>query len=233
VQILQSLLNVVPQLIGGLVILIAGWFIGGLLGRFVRRLASRAGAESLAQRAGIDPFLERIWGKEATTARVLGFIATWWIRILAIDAAVAVFGIPALSRAVDAILGYIPTVFAAVLILLAGAFLARIGREGTTAAATAGSLPVPFLLGLAAQALILFLTLSAVLQQLNVAATVAQDLLVAVLALIVGAGILGLGLAFGLGGRDAAARLIERAASGRTAERGADQQSSPRSDATS
>lgn len=207
--ILETLIGWVPQLIGGLVILVAGWFIGGWLGGLLKKLADRAGLDRFTQHAGVNAFGERAGWKEASAGKLLGFIATWWIRVLAILGAVDVFGVPQLSQAVKAIFDYIPTLFAATLILLAGAFLARLARDLVTGLATGADLPVPGTLGLATQAVVLFLTCVAVLQQLNVAAVLAQDLLVALLALVVGAGILGLGLAFGLGGRDAAARVIE------------------------
>jgi hypothetical protein len=208
---LRTLMNGLPQIIGGLVILIVFWIIAGILGGLIRRIADRVGLDRVTERAGINAFLTRAGWHDVSAGKILGTIAKWWIRVLAIAGAVNAFGIPQLSQAVQSIFDYIPTVFAAVLILLVGAFLAKIAGDLVRGFAAGSRLPAPRAIGTAAQAMILFLTFIAVLQQLNIAAGVAQDLLIAVLALVVGAGVLGFGLAFGLGGRDAAGRLIEQA----------------------
>lgn len=208
---LRTLMNGLPQIIGGLIILIVFWIIAGILGGIIRRIADRLGLDRLTERAGVNAFLTRAGWKDVSAGKVLGTIAKWWIRVLAIAGAVNAFGIPQLSQAVQSIFNYIPTVFAAVLILVVGAFLAKIAGDIVRGFAAGSHLPAPNALGTATQVMILFLTFIAVLQQLDVAAGVAQDLLIAVLALVVGAGVLGIGLSFGLGGRDAAGRLIEQA----------------------
>lgn len=174
--------------------------MGGVIGR----IADRLGLDRLTERAGINTLLSRAGWRDASAGRLLGAIAKWWIRVLAIAGAVNAFAIPQFSQALQAIFNYLPTVFAAVLILLVGAFLAKIARDLVSGFAAGASLPWPEPLGVATQAMVLFLTFIAVLQQIDVAAGVAQDLLIAVLALVVGAGVPGIGLSFGLGGRDAA-----------------------------
>lgn len=206
---LRTLMNALPQILGGLIILVVLWVVGGILGRIIARVADRFGLDRLTDRAGINDFLERAGWHEASAGRILGAIAKWWIRILAVLAAVNAFGIPQLSQAVQAIFNYLPNLFAAIVILLVGAFLAKIAADLVTGFAAGSRMPSPSGLGTVTRVIVLFLTFIAVLQQLQIAAGVAQDVLVAALALVVGAGVLGVGLSFGLGGREAARRIIE------------------------
>lgn len=206
---LKTLFDALPQIIGGLIILIVLWIVAGILGRIIARVCDRVGLDRLTRGAGINDFLQRAGWQHVSAGRMLGAIAKWWIRVLAILAAVNAFGIPQVSQAVQSIFNYFPTVFAAILILLVGAFLARIVGDLVAGFAAGAQMPSPRRLGTAARIIVLFITVTAVLQQLRIAAVIAQDLLVAVLALAVGAGVLAIGLSFGLGGRDAARRLIE------------------------
>jgi TRAP-type C4-dicarboxylate transport system permease small subunit len=103
------------------------------------------------------------------------------------------------------VLGYLPNVFAAVLILLASVLIASVASKALVAAIrTAGSHKPDFYGKLAYYAVVFFGVLAA-LNQLQIADELVQTLFMG----IVFAVSLGLGLAFGLGGKETAARYLE------------------------
>ena len=104
----------------------------------------------------------------------------------------------------EVVLGYLPQVFAAALILFVGVLVAQLAKDLLMGALRgAGSKNVE-LYGKLTYALVLAFSIMAVLNQLQIAADLVQILFMG----IVFALSLGTGLAFGLGGRDAAGKYI-------------------------
>ncbi len=203
----DTFFRAIPQIIGALVLLVIGWIIAGLIGRLVQKLLDRIGADRLTQRAGIDGFLQRAGVRNASAGMVAGFIVKWWIRLIVLEVAIPALGIAAITTTLDRIVAYIPSIVAALLIILVGAFIARLAGDAVRGIARGAGFGNAEAIGRITQAVILVLVFVAALQQIHVAETLVNELLVAVLAALA----LAAGLAFGLGGRDVAARMLEGA----------------------
>jgi len=196
-----------PQILGAIIILVIGWIIAGLIGNLVRKVLDRAGADRLTRRAGIDSFLQKAGIRNASAGLVFGFVVKWWIRLIVLEIAIPALGISAITTTLDKIVSYLPSVIAALLIILIGAFLAKLAGEAVRGIAQGAGFGSANTLGTIVQVSILVLVFVAALQQLHVAETLVNELLIAVLVAIA----LAAGLAFGLGGRDVAARMMQKA----------------------
>jgi hypothetical protein len=134
----------------------------------------------------------------------LGTIAFWWIFLMFIVNALDALALPTITAYLTLLLGYIPRLFVAFLIVVAGALIANV-VAGAVRGATAEMSPTTSgLLGtLARWGILLFALLTAVTEL-----DIAQSMIFILFASAVGMVALAGGLAFGLGGRETAAQIV-------------------------
>lgn len=202
VEVMQYL----PQLVIALLVLVVGWIIGGLLGGMVKRAFAVLKINEALDKAGVDTLSEKA-GVAFKPGQFAGSLVKWFI-ILAF--AVVSFDILGLQEVTtfmrEVVLGYLPQVFAAILILFAAVVVARIAGEAVVAALRASNVHKPELFGKLTRWLIIGFGIMATLNQLQIAAELINTLFMG----IVFALSLGAGLAFGLGGKNAAGEFIEK-----------------------
>jgi hypothetical protein len=131
----------------------------------------------------------------------------WFVIIVFLVASFDVLGLAQVNLFLqEVVLGYLPRVLAAALVLLVGGVVGDIaGRVVVTAAKTAGVASAHFAGAVAKWAVWVFAILVA-LSHLGIATAFSQTLFTGVVIAIS----LALGLSFGLGGQEAASRYIER-----------------------
>ncbi len=193
----SKLLGFIPNLLGGLVILVIGYFVAKVLGKLVGKLLGRVGFDHWMERAGVSGVLQRS-GTGLTASAVLGKVVFWFVFLISFTMFASALGVPEISAFMSTMLSYIPRIFAAIVILCLAAlfanFLAAIirGATGNETLAKVGRYAI------------LVYAAFAALTQLGIAVQLTGNTLLIVLA---GAS-LALGLAFGLGGREMAARAL-------------------------
>ncbi|HEV2457599.1 MAG TPA: mechanosensitive ion channel domain-containing protein [Ktedonobacterales bacterium] len=218
-QALLTLLNEVllflPRLLTFAVILIVGYIIARVVRTLLTKGLRAVHFDNIATRAGVTRALE-LAGTRLDAAAVLAEVVFWWIFLVFIEMAVDALGLTQITAFINAVLGYIPNVFVAILILIIGALIANVVADVVKGAAgEAGLTMAPMLAGVARWAILLFAFLAA-LTQLNVA----QNMIFILFAALVGMMALAGGLALGLGGVDTARGLISGWAMGRNLQPG-------------
>lgn len=192
-----KLLGFVPNLLGGLVILVVGYFVAKVLGKLVGKLLGKVGFDQWMDRAGVSGVLQRS-GTGLTASAMLGKVVFWFVFLISFTMFASALGVPEISAFMSTMLGYIPRIFAAIVIICLAAlfanFLAAIirGATGNETLAKVGKYAI------------LVYAAFAALTQLGIAVQLTGNTLLIVLA---GAS-LALGLAFGLGGREMAGRAL-------------------------
>ena len=192
-----KLLGFVPNLLGGLVILLIGYFVAKVLGKLVAKLLGKVGFDQWMERAGVSGVLQRS-GTGLTASAMLGKVVFWFVFLISFTMFASALGVPEISAFMSDMLGYIPRIFAAIVIICLAAlfanFLAAIirGATGNETLAKVGKYAV------------LVYAAFAALTQLGIAVQLTGNTLLIVLA---GAA-LAMGLAFGLGGREMASRAL-------------------------
>lgn len=201
-----GVINFVPNLVIALVILVLGWLIGALLGRAVAQVIRALKVDEALRRAGLESFLRR-GGTNLDAGAFLGALVKWFVVIVFLVAAFDVLGLAQVNLFLqEVVLGYLPRVLAAALVLLVGGVVGDIaGRVVVTAAKTAGVASAHFAGAIAKWAVWVFAILVA-LSHLGIAAAFSQTLFTGIVIAIS----LALGLSFGLGGQEAAGRFIEK-----------------------
>lgn len=196
----------IPNLIVAIIIFIVGWLIGVGLGRVVKQIVDALRIDNALRSTGLERVLARA-GFELSSGKFLGFLVEWFFIIVFLVASLDVLNLKTVNLFIsDVVLGYLPQVIVAVLILLVAAVVAEAAERVVVGSAKAASLHSAGFLGKVARYAIWIFALLAALAQLNVATAFVQTLFTG----IVIAASLAVGLAFGLGGQGAAARYIDR-----------------------
>lgn len=194
-----TLLNFIPRLIGALIILLIGWLVAKAISKLVTTLLQKVRFDQTMDRANINGFLQRT-GTGLTASSLLGKVAFWFVFIITLTMFASALGVPQISGFLNEMVGYIPNVFAALLILflavLLGRFLSGIVRGVTNSEVLAK---------LTYWGIVIYAVFMA-LMQLHIA----QQLTGPTFLIILGGISLAMGLAFGLGGRDQAKEAIDR-----------------------
>ncbi|MBI3572484.1 hypothetical protein HY091_03070 [Candidatus Kaiserbacteria bacterium] len=205
-NLFYGLVGFVPNLVVAIVIFIVGWLIGMGLGRVVAQIVNSLRIDAALRAAGFEHALARA-GFELSSGKFLGFLVEWFFVIVFLVAALDVLHLEAVNFFIrDVVLGYLPQVIVAVLILLVAAVVAQAAERVVVGSAKAASLVAAGFLGKVARYAIWVFAFLAALSQLQVASAFVQTLFTGIVIAVA----LAVGLAFGLGGQQAAARWLEK-----------------------
>ncbi|MSR03141.1 MAG: hypothetical protein EXR94_10465 [Gemmatimonadetes bacterium] len=199
----DQLAAVVPAFFGSLLILVAGYFIAKMVERWTDSLLKRLNFNKMAEAGGISEAVGRT-GTRLDPIHAVGNLLFWLMMLVVILLASAALGLSSINQMFGTMLSYIPTLFAAVIIVILGMILGEFVRAIVLASA-GGVEGVPTLAKLAKAAVVLIAVFMA-MQQMGVAA----EIVTAAFTLILGAIALGAGLAFGLGNTGLAGEITRR-----------------------
>jgi len=172
----------------------------------VEQIVNALRVDQALKSTGFDRVLSRA-GFGLSSGKFLGFLVKWFFIIVFLVASLDVLHLTTVNLFIsDVVLGYLPQVIVAVLILLVAAVVANAAERVVAGSARAASLHSAGFLGKVARYAIWIFAILAALTQLDVAAGLIQALFQG----IVIAASLALGLAFGLGGQASAARYLDR-----------------------
>ncbi|MBD3251092.1 hypothetical protein GF380_01300 [Candidatus Uhrbacteria bacterium] len=214
-EILQSaLLNLwgkvvafLPEVVGAIIVLVIGLLVAGWLGKLVKWIVEMIKIDQLLEQAKVQEEFKKV-NVEFSIAKLLGWIAKWFIIIATLIAVADILKIPQITQFLQEVALYIPQVIAAVVILTIGVVAGNVVKEIVTKSVQASKLSKASAgpIGAVAKWAIIVFALMASLVQLGVAAALIQILFTGLVAMLALAG----GLAFGLGGKDRAKNWIER-----------------------
>jgi hypothetical protein len=189
-----------PNLFGGLLILIVGLLIGGIVKQLILTIVTFSKIDLLFHKTKLIKKEEvNIW------AEVLSEILKWMLIIVFLVPALEVWGLSRATTVVNQILFYLPNVVVAVVIAFVGILASNLTSDLVrhsvkTMGSTASNSLAVFTRGA-----IMFFTILVVLNQLGVAQDLIRILFTGIVAMLSLAG----GLAFGLGGREMAKELLD------------------------
>lgn len=200
---LALLLGGIPKLIAFALILIVGWIIAGIVGGVVTRLLRTIEFERLAERSGMRGFVRQM-GMQMTASQLIGDIAKWFIRLIALVVAFDALGLPAVSQVLQSLLLWLPNLVVAIVTLVLGGLAATaLSRLVRGATAEAGFTNPDLLATITSVAVWAFAVIIAV-NQIGIAANLVNIMFAG----FVAATALAFGLSFGLGGREVAGRIL-------------------------
>ena len=197
---LAQLADFIPALLGSLIILFAGYLLARLIERVVIRLLRRLRLNQMLERGGVTEAVERS-GTRMDATRVIASIAFWLIMLAVILLAAHALGLQSLDQVFLELVSYIPSVIAAIVIILLGLVLG--GFVGGLIQASAGGVHGGVALARVGRGGVIVLSIFMALQELGIA----TNIVTSAFAILFGAVALALALSFGLGNRDLAGRI--------------------------
>jgi small-conductance mechanosensitive channel len=169
--------------------------VGGLLRRLrLDALTERVGISRMLSNAGLDPSI----------ANLLARLTYWLILFIFVLAAAESVGLIGISEMLNRLVGYLPNVLAAALILLLGSLIAQVVGDALRGMANQAGVAAGPALGQIVRYTLLVFTIILALGQLGIQ----TDLLTIAASALVIATTLALALAFGFGSRDLARNIM-------------------------
>jgi hypothetical protein len=201
----EKIIALIPSLVGALFIVLVGWLLARILKTALIKLLVAVRLEKFSERSGLSRFLSRGDIKHSL-AEILGTVFFWVILLFFIYVATDVLHLTLIRDVINRIITFIPSLIAAVLIIIVGVLLSSFFKGLVKVAATSYALTHRELIGRMVQYLIIFFSVAVALEQLGIA----THILVNSVLIIVGAMAFGLALAFGLGSKDIVGRIVNK-----------------------
>lgn len=199
----QQLWAVLPAVLVALLILLTGYFIARQIEKWVDRTLKRLDFNKVAEAGGLREAVDRTGGG-LDPVHAVGKLLFWLIMLIVILLASAALGLDSINRMFGIMLSFIPTLIAAIVIVILGIVVGEFIRG--LILASAGTVEgVPILANVAKGSVVVIAVFMA-LQQLGVA----EELITASFTLVLGAVALAVGLAFGLGNTTLAGEVTRR-----------------------
>src|SRR4051812_17282907 len=192
--------DILPALVGALIILFAGYLLAKVLEKLVERSLRRIRLNKLLERGGVMQAVERS-GSHLNPVRVLANLVFWLVMFAVILVAANALGLESLANVFSELVSYILSVIAAIVIILVGIVLG--GFVGGLISASAGALHGGRALARVGRGGVILLAIFMALQELGIA----TDIVTTAFAILFGAIALAMALSFGLGNRELAGEV--------------------------
>ncbi|MDQ0744620.1 F0F1-type ATP synthase membrane subunit b/b' [Clavibacter sp. B3I6] len=185
---LAAVIAFVPLALLFLLILVVGLIVAKVISKALDKLLEKVGFDRLVERGGIKKALA---GSKLDASDIVAKIVYYTLVLFVLQFAFGVFGPNPVSDLLQGIIGFLPKIIVAIIIVVIASAIAA-GAKGLIQN-TLGGLSYGKLLGNIVAVFILFLGVTAALNQIEVATTVTTPILIAVLAIIAGVIIVGAG----------------------------------------
>lgn len=194
-QMLNTIIGVIPNLIGAVLILVLAYYIGRLVANLIRDLLSGIGLDALPQKLGIQ------WSVETPLSQWVGYLILVAIMLFAVVSATEMLGSVALTEVMNAFIGFFWKVVLAVVIFAIGLYFANLAYN----AVQKSGMNQSNFIGRTAQIAIVVFAGAVSLREIGVA----NEIINLAFGITLAALGLAAALAFGLGGRNIAEREVD------------------------
>ncbi|REJ84277.1 MAG: hypothetical protein DWQ44_06480 [Bacteroidetes bacterium] len=202
-KVMQDISMWIPSALGIILILFIGWIIAWLFRWLVSFLLKKAGLDLLTEKSGAQKVLHS-WGIKKPLSKLAGRLFYWVVLILFILVAVESMGLNIVAGLFKTVIGYVPHIIGALLIILAGGFLANIIGDTVAAMGEKSGVVRKSILGQAVKYVLIIFTIIIAMQELGV-----ETLLLSSVVIVLVAGLaIALSIGFGLGSRELARNIM-------------------------
>ncbi len=196
----------IPNLVVAIVILLIGWGVSAIVFRGISTFFKMIKFDEALRKTGLDDVVRK-GGLTLNSGHFIGKLVQYFIVIAFLIASFDVLGLSQVTAFLQQIvLGYLPQLIIAVLILLVGSVVGDAMSRIVMASARTAGLMHASLLGAVTRWGIWIFAILVALSQMGIAGAFIQTLFTGFVVAVS----LALGLSFGLGGQQAAAHTIER-----------------------
>lgn len=203
-EALSEVVSYFPRILGALLVLLIGaFFAQGLKSLLVTVLESLR-ISSMVKKTPVEHFLKNAdFGKKAE--ELVGVVGYWLLMLVVIQTSVGILGLTSLSTLLQEVLGYLPSIISAVVVLFFGVLLAGLVESFVKGAVKTIDGHSALLFGKISSYLVITFALLAAVSELGIASEFITILFIGFVAMLT----IGFGLALGLGGQHVVRALLE------------------------
>jgi Mechanosensitive ion channel, conserved TM helix len=203
-EVMRHLALIMPRILAMVTLVLLGWVLATLTRRLVIRILGAVDFDGRCARWGLTSALARR-GVRWPPSELLGRLTFWTLLLVACLMGIEALEMPGTAGAVAVVVGFLPNVIVAALVVVAGWILAHfLGQAALITAVNAQVTGAP-LVAAAVRWLVLVFAGAVVLTQLGIA----REMVLLAFGIAFGGTVLALALAFGLGARDLARQFLE------------------------
>ena len=193
----------IPNLLASILVFWLGTIIANWTYRLVKKTLDMIQLEKMINGSGLSQFLKRA---EVRTKidEIIAVIIKWLVLIITLITALNILGLTGISALLEQILGYIPQVISAAVVLAVGLVLAGVVEGLLKGAIIPFDVKLGRLVGKIGSYLVAILSVMAAFQELGIA----QDLIRAIYMGFILSIALAVGLSLGLGSKDIVKQII-------------------------
>jgi hypothetical protein len=204
----NNVANFLPTLITAIIILIIGLIMASILGGLTTKIIKGLKIDRILTTVGLTEKMKEA-NIQLSISGVIGWIIKWFIIIVTLLMVSNILNLDMVSDFLKDVLGYIPNVLVAIVILTIGLvvanFVSELVEKSVSMSDFVTNTSVKTLRTIAKWVIILFAVMAA-LTQLKIAPQLIQVFFTGIVMMFALAG----GIAFGLGGKDKAKEVIEK-----------------------
>ncbi|MBU1102750.1 hypothetical protein KJ853_03805 [Patescibacteria group bacterium] len=201
----ESFIGFLPNLLGALIVFFIGWAIAVGLQKLITQILRALRLDPILEKIGTARFFEKA-GIKMDFSGWVGIFVKWFLVFVFLLAAADILQLRDVSIFLRSVLGYIPNVIVAVVVLVVAVWLANVLRKIVQAGISASNIRAAAFAGTLTYWSLIIFGLFAALIQLGIAPMLLQTVITGVIAMLAIAG----GLAFGLGGKEQATGFLNK-----------------------
>ena len=202
-EVWLSFLTILPRILGGIVVFSIGLVLAYWVKRLIIEFLRLVKLEKLTGAAGVEKYLEKAEIKFGFN-ELIGTIFEWIIVLIFFMAVADILGLPVVSQVVASVLGYIPNIVAAALILGAGFVLGGLVDGLVRGALVSVDTSAAKSVGKLSRYVVILVAFFAGLDQLKIA----QGLIITFYQGLTYTLVLVIGLSVGLGAKDVVSKIL-------------------------
>ena len=196
----MKLVNFLPDLFGGLLIILVGYIVSAILKKILLAILTFFRIDAILNKTKLLSLKEvRLWEE------ILAELVRWTVIILFLIPTLETWGLSKATTVLNQFLFYIPNVIISVIIGFVGIVISNLAANMVQQGAKSAGDSASHTLAVFTRSTILFFSILIMLNQLGVAQDLIRIFFTGLVAMLAIAG----GLAFGLGGRDHAKEILD------------------------
>ena len=211
-RVIKQVANLLPGLAALIVALIVAGFLAWIITFLLRRSLRRIHFDERLNTWGLQGLA--YWSASETPTVLITRVVWWIVMLIGFLIGISAFDATLTPRFFERLFGYLPNVFAALILLFGGTIAARFLSRSVLIGAVNMNLQYARLLSAGVKWMVLVLTIAMVLDHLSIGGRIVY----LAFAILFGGIVLALSLAVGLGSKDLISRSLEREVSRSTEE---------------
>lgn len=201
-NLIESAIAFIPELLIAILLLIAGVIVARLSAKIVK-----AALSFIEDNKWTKKFFSSVDVNMINISDITALFVKWTVLVIFINAAINVLGLALLSDTFDALLAFVPKIFAAVVVAGLTLVAGQVVHDLVLESAKKARINASRFLANTARVIVLIFGFPLAAAQLGLDMTIINNNITVVVAGVM----LALGLAFGLGGRDTAGKIVSDA----------------------